>query len=79
MDTVQKPWHYGEEVVYQIEAYKKTTRAAADEFASTNFQEPRKVRLFNKDTFRLVDGISTYTVRLTETADGLPVYQITRY
>jgi hypothetical protein len=60
--------------MYQIDAYKLTARDAADEFAKTFQEQPRKVQRFKptgkigpglQGTFQLVDGSQWYEVWLS--------------
>lgn len=60
--------------MYRIDSYRMTARQAADEFARTAFENPRKVQVFkptdhpSRDlcgTFHLVDGCRWYEVWLS--------------
>jgi hypothetical protein len=52
------------EIIWQVDSYNKTAKSAADEFARTYWQEPRKIRGLKPDgTFKVVGGVRTYRVK----------------
>ena len=64
--------------VWTVDAYGRTIQQAANEFAETNWQSPRKATKVEPDgTFKLKDGVSTYRVWL-ERSSNPPVYVVTR-
>ena len=57
------------ETLFQIDAHNRTAEQAANEFAATYWQEPRKrTRIQPDGSFHLRDGVATYYVRLNSTA-----------
>lgn len=68
----------GKTLVYQCDTFDRTHQQAANDFAATNFGEPRRATKLNgKNEFKLRDGRSTYEVS-TIKYNGINVYQIHR-
>lgn len=59
--------------IWSTLAHGKTAREAANEFARTCWQEPRKIGRFLIDRFKLVEGAFWYEISL----DG-PLYHVSR-
>ncbi len=64
-------------LLWQADAYNRTARSAAEEFARTYWDKPRRVVWGEGGTFQVEDGVRTYSVHLQPARDTTPaIYQI---
>ncbi len=63
--------------LWQVAAFTYTARRAAEEFAQTYWDRPRKVIWNEDDSFKVEDGVRTYRVVLKPAREDRPsVYQV---
>ena len=67
-------------IVYQTDAYRKTPEDVAKLFARDYFANPREVERMDGNSFMLVDGLATYTIRFVpgKRFESVDVYQVVR-